>query len=89
MDVQMPVLDGYAATTRIREWETAHGARRVPIIALTADAYEEDKQRSLASGMDDFLSKPVNFKQLQEMLARWRAEAGSGAGHPGYPSPRV
>ncbi|MBP6405459.1 MAG: response regulator [Ramlibacter sp.] len=77
MDVQMPVLDGYAATRRIREWEAARGHARVPIIALTADAYEEDRQRCLDSGMDDFLPKPVSFRQLQDVLGRWVAAAGS------------
>ena len=70
MDVQMPRLDGYAATRRIREWEVAQGRPRVPIIALTADAYEEDRRRGLDSGMDDFLAKPVNYRQLQDVLAR-------------------
>jgi len=77
MDVQMPVLDGYAATRRIREWEAARGHARVPIIALTADAYEEDRQRCLDSGMDDFLPKPVSFRQLQDVLGKWVAAAGS------------
>jgi signal transduction histidine kinase/CheY-like chemotaxis protein len=71
MDVQMPVLDGYAATRRIREWEAAQGRARVPIVALTADAYAEDRQRCLDSGMDDFLAKPVGLRQLQDMLGKW------------------
>ncbi len=75
MDVQMPVLDGYAATRRIREWETAQGRPRVPIIALTADAYEEDRQRCLDSGMDDFLPKPLNFRRLQDVLAQRQIRA--------------
>ena len=45
----------------------------MPIVALTADAYEEDRQRCLDSGMDDFLPKPVNFRQLQDVLGKWMA----------------
>ena len=71
MDMQMPVLDGLAATERIRAWETAHNHPRVPIIALTANAYAEDRQRCLSAGMDDFLAKPVNFAQLQTLVEQW------------------
>ncbi|CAK0779570.1 two-component system, NarL family, sensor histidine kinase EvgS [Gammaproteobacteria bacterium] len=71
MDVHMPVMDGYAATQQIRQWETETGKPRRPIIALTADAFEEDRQRCLASGMDDFLSKPILFDPLKRMLNRW------------------
>ena len=71
MDMQMPVLDGLAATERIRAWETAHHHPRVPIIALTANAYAEDRQRCLSAGMDDFLAKPVNFAQLQALVERF------------------
>jgi len=78
MDVQMPVLDGYAATGRIRAWEAAGGRARLPIVALTADAYEEDRQRCLAAGMDDFLAKPVDYRQLQAVLAKWLAAYSMG-----------
>ncbi len=71
MDMQMPVLDGLAATERIRAWESAHHHARVPIVALTANAYAEDRHRCLAAGMDDFLAKPVNYAQLQALVARW------------------
>ncbi|CAK0779426.1 two-component system, sensor histidine kinase [Gammaproteobacteria bacterium] len=71
MDVHMPVMDGYAATRQIRQWEAETGKPRRPIIALTADAFEEDRQRCLASGMDDFLSKPILFDPLKRMLSRW------------------
>ena len=74
MDVHMPVMDGYTATERIREWErsaAAQGQRRVPIIALTADAFEEDRQRCLAAGMDDFLTKPIAIGLLKSVLAKW------------------
>ena len=71
MDLQMPVLDGYAATQLIRQWELTHPSRRVPIIALTADAFEEDRQRCLAAGMDDFLTKPIAIDALKSALAKW------------------
>jgi PAS domain S-box-containing protein len=75
MDIQMPVLDGYAATARIRRWEEDTGrTQRIPIVALTADAFPEDHQRCLAAGMDDFLSKPVGFETLTATLARWLAQ---------------
>ena len=71
MDVQMPVLDGYDATRRIRRWETDNARAPIPIIALTADAYEEDRQRCLAAGMDGFLTKPVDIDELLLTISRW------------------
>jgi PAS domain S-box-containing protein len=70
MDVQMPVLDGYRATARIRAWERQHGHTPLPIIALTADAFAEDRARCLAAGMDDYLAKPVDFEKLAILLAK-------------------
>ncbi|CAK0749630.1 two-component system, sensor histidine kinase [Gammaproteobacteria bacterium] len=71
MDLHMPIMDGYAATERIRAWERETGQPRRPIIALTADAFEEDRQRCLATGMDDFLTKPVAIDVLKSILHRW------------------
>lgn len=71
MDVQMPVMDGLEATARIRRWEADNGAARLPIVALTAGAYEDDRQRCLQAGMDDFLTKPVRIEQLDAMLRKW------------------
>lgn len=70
MDIQMPVLDGYAATRQIRLWEQAQQRPHLPIIALTADAFPEDRERCLAAGMDDFLAKPVDANALAEVLTR-------------------
>ncbi len=70
MDVQMPVMDGFQATTEIRKLENISG-RRTPIIALTANAFAEDKESSLAAGMDDYLSKPFKAKQLIDMINTW------------------
>ncbi len=71
MDVHMPVMDGYTATQRIREWELANQRARTPIIALTADAFEDDRRQCLAAGMDDFLTKPLAIDVLQLALAKW------------------
>lgn len=81
MDCQMPVLDGYAATRRRREVETAHGLPRTPIIAMTANAMAADRQRCLDAGMDDYMAKPVTRDLLQACLVRWLEPGGrSGAG---------
>ena len=65
MDCQMPVMDGYAATEAIRAREARLGLPRIPVLALTADAFEEDAQRSLEAGMDAHLAKPYTREQLQ------------------------
>jgi signal transduction histidine kinase/CheY-like chemotaxis protein len=67
MDCQMPVLDGYAATREIRSRELA--ARRIPIVALTANAMKDDALKCRAAGMDDHLSKPLDREQLAQCLA--------------------
>jgi CheY-like chemotaxis protein len=69
MDVQMPVKDGYDATRDIRRWEATRNAPRVPIVALTANAFEGDRARCYAAGMDLFLSKPYTQHQLATTLA--------------------
>jgi two-component system, sensor histidine kinase len=71
MDIQMPVLDGYAATQRVRAREAELRLPRVPIVALTANAFDEDAQQSMAAGMDGHLAKPYTRDQLREVLQRW------------------
>ncbi len=70
MDCQMPEMDGFEATRAIRAAE-APGTTRLPIVALTANAMEGDRERCLGCGMDDYLSKPFKSPQLYLILARW------------------
>jgi CheY-like chemotaxis protein len=80
MDVQMPEMDGFAATAAIRAREATHpGGRCVPIVALTAFAMKGDRERCLAAGMDDYLTKPIRRDQLVAILARFPGEASGPA----------
>ncbi len=81
MDLQMPVMDGFEASERIRQHEKQTGAARVPIIALTAHALDRDHVKCLAVGMDDFLSKPFRLHELRRVISRF-SSAQSGAGEP-------
>lgn len=74
MDVQMAEMDGLTATAKIREQEQGTG-RRIPIIALTANAAESERAECLAAGMDDFVSKPIDSHKLFETLARYLVAA--------------
>ncbi|MEO7273089.1 MAG: ATP-binding protein [Vicinamibacterales bacterium] len=73
MDCEMPDLDGFAATRAIREAEQP--AQRVTIVAMTASTLAEDRERCLAAGMDDYLTKPMRLEALRDVLARWLGPA--------------
>lgn len=72
MDCQMPIMDGYTATREIRALEKAAGRKQhVPIVAITAHALEGDREASLDAGMDDHLTKPFSFSELESLIVRW------------------
>ena len=71
MDIQMPVMDGYEATRHARERETRLRLPRVPIVALTANAFDEDAAHAMAAGMDAHLAKPYSREQLRDLVQRW------------------
>jgi PAS domain S-box-containing protein len=76
MDIQMPRMDGFQATTLIRQKEQKTG-EHIPIIAMTAHAMKGDREKCLEKGMDDYISKPLNAKQLTDTIARVMNPAGS------------
>jgi PAS domain S-box-containing protein len=92
MDCQMPVMDGFSATRKIREWEAQNsketGRRRCTIIAMTANALPEERERSLASGMDEHLSKPFDVATLESLL-RKVASTGNDGSSPGVKTPTL
>jgi PAS domain S-box-containing protein len=71
MDCQMPILDGFEATQKIRKGDAGAAYRSIPIIAMTANAIKGDKEKCLSIGMSDYISKPVNPDTLQEKLLAW------------------
>jgi len=71
MDIQMPIMDGYQATSTIRTWECEHGREITPIIALTANAFKEDIEKSQATGFTSHMTKPIKKKTLLEAIHRY------------------
>lgn len=79
MDVQMPEVDGIEATRQIRDLEARNGSHRIPIIAATAHAFQEDREKCILAGMDDFLSKPFTGKDIAPILERWLTRSDSAS----------
>jgi len=75
MDIQMPVMDGLAATAAIRQWEQEHHRPATPILALTANAFKEDREKSLAAGCTAHLTKPIKKQTLLEAIRAHTREA--------------
>ena len=89
MDCQMPGLDGWDTTGEIRRREAHRSARRVPIIAMTANALGGDRERCLSAGMDDYVAKPLDPAALEATLARWIRPAEAPATGPAAVDPAV
>ena len=71
MDIKMPVMDGYTATGKIRQWETQNRVKTTPIIALSAHALTEDRQKSLDAGLNDHLTKPIKKSDLLVAIEKY------------------
>jgi two-component system sensor histidine kinase/response regulator len=71
MDCQMPLLDGYDATREIRRREASRNGGHIPIVAMTANAMEGDRERCIAAGMDDYMAKPISVEKLDALLDQW------------------
>ena len=82
MDIQMPLMDGHAATREIRVWERHHGQPRVPIVALTAHALSDAAAQCFAAGCDGYLSKPVERRDLLDHIGRFTDSAEPVAAAP-------
>ena len=78
MDMSMPKMDGILATKEIRRYECENDLDRKPIICLTAHAFRDQRDKSLANGMDDYLSKPVSQGRINAMIEKWIQDAAGG-----------
>lgn len=71
MDCEMPILNGYQASSGIREWEKQYNIPHIPIVAVTAHAQEEFEEKSKLSGMNDYITKPINLSSISKCLEKW------------------
>ncbi|MGB0860552.1 MAG: response regulator, partial [Pseudoalteromonas spongiae] len=71
MDCQMPEMDGYETTSKIKSGEAGKSAANIPIIAMTANAMQGDEQKCLAAGMDDYMTKPIEKETVYRKLKHW------------------
>ena len=81
MDVHMPDIDGFEATRWIRDLYRAAGAKTPPVVALTANAFAEDRQRCLDAGLDDYLAKPFERREIEALIDKWCGDGASPAGN--------
>lgn len=68
MDIQMPKMDGYEATRQIRQLEQDEGRERTPIVAMSANAFNEDVSKAYLAGMDDYITKPMSLQEIKKVL---------------------
>ncbi|HWR17490.1 MAG TPA: ATP-binding protein [Terriglobales bacterium] len=78
IDVHMPVMDGFEATTQFRQWEKLNRRRVLPVIALTADAFTDTRAKSIAAGFTDYLTKPIRKATLVEAICKYAPKSGIG-----------
>jgi two-component system sensor histidine kinase/response regulator len=71
MDCQMPEMDGYEATRQIREGKAGERYKDIPIVAMTANAMQGDREKCIGAGMNDYLTKPINPKEIYQILTKW------------------
>lgn len=93
MDCQMPIMDGYQATQRWRELEQSNAWPHLPIVAITANAMGDDRERCLRAGMDDYLAKPVSLERMRTVMQRWLPDDWASQeeikGHAGQAAPQL
>jgi CheY-like chemotaxis protein len=77
MDCQMPEMDGFQATIKIRDAEKATNAKRTPIVAITADIIKSDRNKCINHGMEDYLNKPLNIVTLREVITKHMIQSGA------------
>jgi len=76
MDCEMPEMDGYEATRRLRQCHANTGNRDIPVIAVTANAFAADREKCLQAGMNDYIAKPIDLRQLGNIMEKWLARTG-------------